>query len=712
MKQKQSKAKTARPNKKSATLQQHTVEAALQYLEQGWSVIPLRAGGKESLVPWKDYQTTSATQKQVRDWWKECPEANVGVITGRVSGLVVIDIDGEEGEATLAQLEFTHGALPQTRTVRTGNGRHLYFNYPGRPIQSSAGTLGKGVDVRADGGYVVAPPSMHQNGTRYCWTSAVNQGLAELPSWLQTELISGSINTTTRIDQVEGIIHEGHRNDAMTRLAGALRRQGFEESMILTALQAENQSRCVPPLPQAELESIARSVAGYPCVTDQAPHSDLGNARRLIAAHGRDLLYCNHWGKWLVWDGARWSVDQKDHVTRLAKETLSKQCVTAARSLDAENKNLATHLLRSQSVGHIHAMVDLAKCEPGIPVSPDELDADPWLLAVCNGTVDLRTGELKVARREDRITKSAPVIYEPKACCPTWEKFLSRVFEENAELIRYVQQAIGYSLTGSTQEQVLFVLYGTGANGKSTLLNTVSALLGEYARQTSADTLLVKRGDSISNDIARLQGARFVSAVEAEQGRSLAEALVKRLTGGDKLSARFLYGEYFEFVPSFKLWLGVNHKPNIRGTDEAIWRRIRVIPFAVTIPPEERDKNLGDKLHAELPGILNWAIEGCLDWQQHGLRVPEDVQCATDTYREEMDVLETFLRECCLEDRRSCVSIGGLYAAYATWCSDNAEYQLNKRDFSTRLKERGLEQGRTSQERCWVGIALKQEQRW
>lgn len=708
--QRKSTRQAARRQTQRATSKPSCLQAVLQYVKDGWSVIPLEPRGKTPRVEWKPYQTIPATQEQVSAWWRQWPDANVGIVTGTISDLLVLDIDGEEGEATLTELEKKHGSLPPTITVTTGRGRHLYFACPSASIGSTVRAFGIGVDVRCEGGYVVAPPSVHANGARYRWNSDATQSLARAPQWLVAALASPSQSEATLGTSSDDKIYEGQRNSTLTSLAGALRRKDCGEATILAALQVENSSRCVPPLPQTELEAIAQSVAQYRCETDQAPYSDLGNAKRLITAHGRDLLYCTPWTKWLVWDGSRWSLDQKSHITRLAKETLQDLSIKVATATDAENRNLAIHLLRSQSAGHIAAMVDLAKCEPGIPVLPEELDTDPWLLAVQNGTVDLRTGELKVSRREDRISKLAPVTYDPKAACPTWEQFVSRVLAEKPDLIRFVQQAIGYSLTGSAKEQVLFFLYGTGANGKSTLLNSIGALLGDYARQTSADTLLVKRGDGISNDIARLQGSRFVSAVEAEQGRSLAEALVKRLTGGDKITARYLYREHFEFEPTFKLWVGVNHKPNIRGTDEAIWRRIHVIPFTVTIPPAERDKNLGDKLRAELPGILNWAMEGCLDWQKHGLIAPREVQAATDTYREEMDVLDTFLRERCREEVRGRVSLSLLYDEYVNWCGGNGERQLNNRDFTTRLKERGIKQGRNTQERFWIGIALKGHQ--
>jgi putative DNA primase/helicase len=273
----------------------------------------------------------------------------------------------------------------------------------------------------------------------------------------------------------------------------------------------------------------------------------------------------------------------------------------------------------------------------GYPVIPEHLDQDPWLFNVENGTIDLKTGELRPHERGALITKLAPVQYDREAECPTWWKFLMRIFNGNLALIEFLQKAVGYALTGSTREQCLFFLHGLGANGKSTLLEIIHTLLGDYAHRTSSETFLIKKSGGIPNDVAALRGARLVGAVEVESGRRLAEVLIKEMTGGDRISARFLHAEWFDFKPEFKIFLAANHKPVIRGTDHAIWRRIHLIPFNVQIPKPEQDRDLPEKLKAELPGILNWALEGCQMWQLYGLEPPAEVQAATQDYREEMD---------------------------------------------------------------------------
>jgi len=260
----------------------------------------------------------------------------------------------------------------------------------------------------------------------------------------------------------------------------------------------------------------------------------------------------------------------------------------------------------------------------------------------------------------------------------------------NKELIGFLQRAVGYSLTGDTSEQVLFILYGTGNNGKTTFLTTIGSLLGDYALQTPTETLLIKRNTTIPNDIARLKGARLVTAIEAEEGRRLAEALVKQMTGGDRLAARFLHAEWFEFTPAHKIFLGTNHKPVIRGTDLAIWRRIRLVPFSVVIPEEKRDKHFAQKLLPELPGILNWALQGCLTWQREGLKTPREVQEATSAYKAEMDQLAGFLDDCCITRKGQRVRGNELYKAYREWCERNTERAISGTRFGRRLVERGI----------------------
>jgi len=436
--------------------------------------------------------------------------------------------------------------------------------------------------------------------------------------------------------------------------------------------------------------------------------TDLGNAERLVQRHGQDLRYCYPWGAWLFWDERRWKQDDCGEAERRAQDTARSIYQEAAAEDDPDRRAaLADHARKTESEHRRRAMLASARCL--LPVQMGDLDSDPWAFNVLNGTLDLRTGKLRPHRREDFITKLAPVHYDPDAEAPTWWKFLNRIFDRNLELMTFLQKAVGYSMTGHTWEQVLFILYGLGANGKSTFLETIRELLGDYARETTSETFLVKTGQTASNDLAALRGARFVKATETDSGKHLAEALVKQITGGDTITARFLYQEFFSFRPQFKIFISANHKPLIRGTDWAIWRRIRLIPFTVQIPPQEQDKRLPEKLRAELSGILNWALEGCLLWQNEGLEPPAEVQAATAEYQAEMDLLGDWLSECCILANGASALAGELYQSYTEWCERTGEKRpLSRKAFGALLRERGLESGKsTAGARIWLGIGLK-----
>jgi putative DNA primase/helicase len=437
------------------------------------------------------------------------------------------------------------------------------------------------------------------------------------------------------------------------------------------------------------------------------PFTDLGNAERFVREHGEDVRYCAEIRKWFIWNGRLWERDSSGEIYRRAKKTVREMLVEAAH-MDSEEirKALVKHERRSESENRIKAMVNVAQSESGIPIRLTDFDADPMLFNVKNGTIDLRKGELREHRREDLISKISPVIYNPLASAPLWDSFIRRITNGSEGLVEYLARTIGYSLTGETTEHALFLLYGTGANGKSTFLEALRYVMGDYAMTADFGAFLISKGQGIRNDIARLKGARFVTATESEAGKRMAESLVKQLTGGDQVSARFLYGEFFEFQPMFKLFLGTNHRPKIIGSDEGIWRRIRLIPFTVTIPPSERDKKLTAKLKSEAQGILNWAIDGLRDWLDGGLRDPAEVLAATREYRQREDAIAHFLEYCCTLQTEARAGSEALYRQYCNWAETNNEYLLNSRDFSKTLEEKGFVKKHTAQGTTWYGIEV------
>jgi putative DNA primase/helicase len=402
-------------------------------------------------------------------------------------------------------------------------------------------------------------------------------------------------------------------------------------------------------------------------------------------------------------------IDDAGQVELLAKDTVKNIYAEAARETsESRRKELAKWALSSESRQRLSAMVALAQSEPGIPIKHDEPNRNRWLINCLNGTLDLRTGELKPHDRADLITKIAPVEYRMGAPCPNWLSFLNMIFEGNQDLIAFVQRAVGYSLTGITDERCMFILWGKGKNGKSTFLETIGRMMGDYAEKTTAETLLTTRQTNIPNDIARLQGARFVRASESEHGRYLAEARIKEMTGQDMIAARFLFSEWFSFIPEFKIWLGTNHKPVIRGTDEAIWDRIKLIPFTVRIDNPKPRREIDAMFSEELAGIFSWAVEGCMEWQDHGLGVAEEVRKATAEYRYEMDNIGRFIEECCEVGEYFRTPSSELYEAYKAWAEDVGVEVLSSQSFGRRLTELGFEaQRNTTGQKKWMRQGIR-----
>jgi len=438
--------------------------------------------------------------------------------------------------------------------------------------------------------------------------------------------------------------------------------------------------------------------------------TDLGNSKRLINQFGNKIRYCSTWKSWLVWNGKFWELDFKSNVKMMAR-TVVKNIYHEAGNADGEGSSkIAKHAMKTESMSRLNSMVALAKDEPQIRVRAEDLDTDTWLLNCNNGLIDLRTGVLQPHEPTNLITNIVPVDFNPLADCPIWDDFLYTIMDGNEEMISFLQRAIGYSLTGETSEQCFFILYGSGANGKSTFLNPIIQMLNDYAKQSPAETFLNLKRRGVNNDIARLKGARFVTATEPDADQSFAEGVLKQLTGGDVVSARYLHQEYFDFIPVFKLFLATNHKPYVGGTDHGIWRRIRLVPFEVTIPKDQQDHQLTRKLIGELPGILAWAIQGCLEWQKHGLGEPQVVLDATEAYAKEMDTVVRFIDDRCEMGAGKKVSTQDLYLAYLNWCEFEGEEIQKKTAFGQRLKNQGYKPYRTSHERGWKGIALHSSQ--
>lgn len=535
---------------------------------------------------------------------------------------------------------------------------------------------------------------------------APHQGTADLTS---TSHQPKPVNQSNVKPNESGAITTGNRNNALTSIAGLMRRQGSDPERIGTALAAINSILLDEPLPEEEVASVAQGIARYPTgggsVADLNLH-DAGNATRLVSNFGNKIRYVTDWGKWIIWNGRYWEIDARKQIVELAKKTAT-MIYREAASVSGKDltKAIVKHAKNSHAVARIDAMVKLASSIESVVVASTDLDLDGWKLCVENGVIDLRSGTLYPHDPKDLMTRLAPVTFDSSARCRRWKRFLIRVFAGNRSLIRYIRRLMGYALTGETVEQAVFFLYGSGANGKSTFLNVLRELLGTgYAKQTPYDALTAKpHGRSASNELARLQGVRVTATSEVEDGTRLAESLIKQLTGGEAMSARFLFSEYFDFMPLFKLFIAGNHKPQIHGDDDGIWRRLHLIPFSVRISEAERDPHLLDKLREELSGILSWAIRGCLEWQKIGLQPPDIVRNAVEEYREDSDILGEWITECCRLGVAESVQANAAYQSYQHWALRSSLKPMSRIAFCRKLAER-FKKHKTAQATVYWGL--------
>lgn len=418
-------------------------------------------------------------------------------------------------------------------------------------------------------------------------------------------------------------------------------------------------------------------------------YDDTGNAQRFTDAYGEVIRYSYIRKGWYYYNGKTWVTDQEGKIKTLADKVIEKmkdEPVYVPSGADEEEmkKAFTKHVKASRSSRGKTNM--LKESEHLLPIKPEAFDNDHDLFNVQNGYLNLKTGKLHDHDKNKFFTKISAIEYTDKIDCPLWIEFLNQIFNNDKGLINYIQRAIGYSLSGSTEEQMMFILYGNGRNGKSVFLDIITEMFGNYATNIQPQTIMVKQQSSGANsDIARLNGARLVTTTEPNEGVRLDEGLVKQLTGGDKVTARFLYEDEFEFAPQFKLWMATNHKPIIRGTDDGIWRRMAIIPFTVQIPEDKVDRSLKHKLRRELTAILNWAVEGYMLWRSTGLNEPQTIKDQRKEYRTEMDSIEAFIEECCIRDEKSKVKSKELYQSYREWASDNGQYMMSSTKFGREM---------------------------
>lgn len=456
-------------------------------------------------------------------------------------------------------------------------------------------------------------------------------------------------------------------------------------------------------------DTSADAAAGEPAAT----RDDLGNAERFCREHGDRLRHVAAFSPaWLAWDGRRWAPDEKGTHMEAAKATVEGLLAEAHGRSGDERERLLRHALRSRTAQRLRAIPQLAATDPRIARRPDEFDLDPHALNCLNGTVDLASGKLHLHDPAEGLTLLAGTAYDPGAQAPTWDAFLARVLDGDSELEAFLRRLAGLSVVGKVLEHVLAILWGAGANGKSTLVNALRAALGDYAHAGGVELLLGgSRPGQATPELAELRARRFVTIAETREDGRLAAERVKALTGGDPVHARFLHGNPFTFDPSHTVWLQTNHRPRVDDDGEAMWRRLLLVPFTVTIPPEERDPGLGERLEREGDGILAWVVRGAREYLESGLRPPERVLAATAAYRSAESTFGSWVEDCCILAEPAWTPTARLHRSYAEWASANGAPDLSAQALAERLSSSGLPlQPQRKRARGWQGIALREDE--
>lgn len=708
-----------------------SLEHALSYLAKGWSIFPLQHRTKRPKVDWEKYQVERATPSLVQRWWTDDPSAGVAVALGRLSQLLRVDVDGCEAEVVLANM----GGLGETAEFTTPAGGRGYLLRYMDGATTCRVWRGKGeheeLRVQSDGAYTVLPPSTHPDFDGvYTWVR--EEPLGPVPGWLRDFYVERALRQLTaelrptlrqpeKAELVEALRHvPADDYDQWVQVGMALKTAGDDFLQLWV-----DWSRNSPKFVEGECERkwatfrlhgrvlTARSVVhwaeqfGYKSPNRHEPLTDLGFAKVLANTSLGRVLHSGRWD-WLAWDGARWSMmDAEKMVMRIqmqslecrfnaAVESFTKHLKSDREATDWESKRRVKGktmaLIRKHEDGNrMREVRKLASALPELTVDYNEFDVHPLLFNCRNGTLNLLTGEFCTHDPEDMLTQLCDVEYSPEAVCPLWEKFLCEVLPD-VDVRAFLHKFLGSCLTGDVSSQIMPIMWGSGANGKSTLIETVIAVLGEdYAMKANRSFLMVKRNTEHPTSTARLYRKRFVACVETAEDGRLDETLVKELTGGDRIAARRMREDEWEFSPTHKIVYATNHRPEVRGTDDGIWRRIPLVPFTQRFSPGDPD--LKDKLRRESVGILRWMVEGCQQWIRVGktLDRPTAVKEATDEYRQDEDKIHQFIADRCVIGDGLRVRVERLMEAYTVWCALNRQrIQLNGNAFGRALSERGF----------------------
>jgi putative DNA primase/helicase len=725
----------------------------LKLAELGFRLHPLSAWNDEGvsehnrgkmpvLKNWTDL--ASSENRKVQNWFTSYPDANWGLVTGMLSNVWVMDIDPPEGEVSLTEL-LNNRVLPRTPVCVTGSGgRHYYFKFPKDFIVRNVKTGYKGIDVRGEGGQVVVPGSIHAaTQNEYYWEKGLapwETKVAEAPKWLITGLNLDTVKDEwSNIPKVGEHIEDGGRNDAIFGNAYKLAlKDDLTEDQIFKMMRdwmdelgytefddSEIQKTVNSAYKRAEAKREKKQALTKNPLVGGMLFDDTANAMRLLHVHGENLIFVEGRG-FHYWNGKFWAPDKDGLRTQLLMvgvlEDLMKYAMELIEDASTREVGYKLHKLTASSRNQSRIESALNASTKYIFQESEIVDGPQtrFLLNFKNGTLDMITGELRPHSKDDFLTKMVPYNYNPDAKCPFWENTLQLALEDNSALIGFMQRALGYSISGSVDESCLFVAWGeAGSNGKSTIMEAIQRVLGNSYAKTVDPTMITTgaRDLTVLSSLAQVAGIRMVSMSEASENSRFSEALIKQLTGGDTIEAKYYYKDPFSYQPEFKLWLRTNDKPAIYGDSNAIWRRIKLIPFNRAIPKElQLPRHIVDeKLEAESEGILAWMVRGFQEyWKTHSLEAPEEIEKAVSDYRDENDVIRQFLDEHITKKPGATVARQVLYHAFTNWMKDNGfRYIMTSNKFGHRvgkiLEQPAAEAQRVRNQVVWSNIELSEE---
>lgn len=612
---------------------------------------------------------------QMDQWETDFPGSMLGLPTGAANGIIVIDLDVKPSQDTDGIAEwgeiihqYGEGLPPDTYTVSTpSGGLHIYFRAPeGIKIPNSVSLLGKGIDVRGDGGQVVSVWAETQDGRIY-EPATDTTDILSLPEWLLNLLIDKNQHIKKPPCFLDGRIPEGKRNQNLHRFLATSRSHGMETSDLIEIGIILNPRICTPPLSEAEVLTIAES-AGR--MARNYSLDNMGNAERLVDKFGASIR-CADDKDWYIFKGNKWTYSNNGEINELAKQVAT-DLQSEAKSIQTSNEELHKKLISfaKSTRNNPLAMVRLAQSDPKITCSRADFDKSPYLLNCMNGVIDLKTGSFSQPAPEMMLSKQCAANYSAETECPRFMKFLTDTFEGDQNVIDFIQRLYGgVGLVGDNPENIMVIFHGLGKNGKSILANTLLKVFGSYSDTIRHEVLMMTQSGNISHDKADIQGARFALASEPPKECKLNPSVIKELTGGDEIKARHIYQNSARFTCTALITLVTNWMPEIGAGDNGLKRRLILVPFSREVPESERDPNIISKLMEEADGILTWLVEGRMEYLKHGLKIPDKVRDATNAFKTDMDWLEYFISEECIHTPSARTQAQDLYGAYLRFSS-------------------------------------------